>query len=92
MTTLADLLAQKEALDAQIASVRKEARVNAIAQARELISQFGLSAEDLFGKPGKAKRTPGVPRYRNPETGDTWTGQGRTPKWLEGKNKQDFAI
>lgn len=92
MPTLAELLAQKEALDAQIASVRKEARVNAIAQARELISQFDLTAEDLFGKPGKTKRAPGVPRYRNPDTGDTWTGQGRTPKWLEGKNKEDFAI
>ena len=24
-----------------------------------------------------------TPKYRNPETGDTWTGRGLKPKWLE---------
>lgn len=37
------------------------------------------------------------PKYRNPETGDTWTGRGKAPRWItaaeaEGKNRDDFLI
>jgi DNA-binding protein H-NS len=31
-------------------------------------------------------------KYRNEATGETWTGRGRAPKWLEGKNKDDYLI
>jgi DNA-binding protein H-NS len=33
-----------------------------------------------------------APKYKDPETGATWTGRGITPKWLAGKNKADFLI
>jgi len=37
------------------------------------------------------------PKYRHPETGDTWTGRGKPPKWItaaeaEGKKRDDFLI
>lgn len=37
------------------------------------------------------------PKYRNPETGETWTGRGRSPRWLveaesAGKVRADFEI
>jgi DNA-binding protein H-NS len=31
-------------------------------------------------------------KYRSAETGETWTGRGRAPLWLAGKNKDDFLI
>ncbi|MFN3593197.1 MAG: H-NS family nucleoid-associated regulatory protein [Thiobacillaceae bacterium] len=36
-------------------------------------------------------------KYRNPATGETWTGKGRKPGWLvqalaQGKSLADFAI
>ncbi|TEA78109.1 H-NS family nucleoid-associated regulatory protein [Allopusillimonas ginsengisoli] len=36
-------------------------------------------------------------KYRNPETGDTWTGRGKPPRWVttaeaEGKSRADFLI
>ena len=31
-------------------------------------------------------------KYRNPETGTTWSGRGITPKWLLGKDKADLLI
>jgi DNA-binding protein H-NS len=31
-------------------------------------------------------------KYRDTATGQSWTGRGRAPKWLEGKNKEDFLI
>jgi DNA-binding protein H-NS len=32
------------------------------------------------------------PKFMNPETGETWTGRGKTPKWLQGRRKSRFAI
>jgi DNA-binding protein H-NS len=31
-------------------------------------------------------------KYQDPVSGSQWTGRGRAPKWLEGKNKEDFLI
>lgn len=36
-------------------------------------------------------------RYKNPETGDTWTGRGRPPRWIveaesKGKSRDTFLI
>ena len=36
-------------------------------------------------------------KYRDPSTGQTWTGRGLKPKWLQaalttGKSLEDFAI
>ncbi|KVR21645.1 hypothetical protein WK13_34470 [Burkholderia ubonensis] len=31
------------------------------------------------------------PKYRNPETGQTWSGLGRQPHWIEG-NRDDYLI
>jgi DNA-binding protein H-NS len=38
-----------------------------------------------------------APKYRNPATGDTWTGRGLQPKWLKaalasGRALSDFAL
>jgi hypothetical protein len=27
-------------------------------------------------------------KFRNPATGETWSGRGRAPRWLDGKNPQ----
>ena len=38
-----------------------------------------------------------APKYRNPATGDTWTGRGRAPAWIKeaeekGKSRDKFLI
>lgn len=91
MSTLAELLAQREAIEQKIDMIRKEERRNAIADVLQVIKDFELTEQDLFGK---KKGAPGVlpPKYRNPETGQTWSGKGRAPNWLEGRNREDFLI
>jgi len=42
-------------------------------------------------------RAPVPPKYRNPETGATWSGRGKAPRWVteaeqEGKSRDDFLI
>ena len=33
-----------------------------------------------------------APKFRDPQSGATWSGRGREPAWLKGKNRQDFAV
>jgi DNA-binding protein H-NS len=47
-------------------------------------------------KPG-APRAPVPAKYRDPESGATWSGRGRTPVWLaayleQGKSRESFEI
>lgn len=49
-------------------------------------------------KPIARKKTGKVPaKYRDPETGKTWSGRGMTPVWLrtyeeQGKDRKQFAV
>ena len=97
MTTLAQLIQQREALEAQIAAARKSEIADAVAKARALVAEYGLTADDVFG--GAKKRAPKVSaggkvaaKYRDPATGFTWTGRGKAPKWIDGKDRAPFVI
>lgn len=91
MTSLQELLAQKEALEQQIAQIKKAERADALQNARSLIGTFDLTVDELFGKQKSIGKAVAV-KYRNSETGETWTGRGRAPRWLDGKNREDFAV
>ncbi len=91
MTSLQELLAQKEALEQQIAQLKKAERADALQNARSLVETFDLTVDELFGKQKSSGNAVAV-KYRNAETGETWTGRGRAPRWLEGKNREDFAV
>ena len=93
MTKLTDLIAQKAALEKKIEEVRQAEHSDAVKSVRALIEQFGLSREDVFGasaasgkrgKGGSRGKAPAL--YRDPASGKTWSGRGREPLWLAGKN------
>jgi DNA-binding protein H-NS len=104
MSDLADLIAQKAALEQKIAEARREARAGAIAQIKALMAEHGLTLADLGGKAPAAASVPRArtggkvpPKYRDPATGTTWSGRGLHPKWLKaalasGRKLSDFAI
>lgn len=43
-------------------------------------------------KAARKKASPVSPKYHDPETGKTWSGRGREPLWLRGKNRDDYLI
>ncbi len=99
---LSDLLAQKAAIEKQIADVQREQRAGAIAQVKAMMAEYGLTPADIGGA-GKAaaapKRAAGkvAAKFRDPATGDTWSGRGLKPKWLSaalaaGRQLSDFTI
>lgn len=111
MSNYQELLAQKTALEKQAAELEKRLqaarqaeRAGVIAQIKTLLAEHGLTVADLGGVTNTGMRagnkTAGskvAPKFRNPATGETWTGRGLTPKWLaaaiaDGKAKEEFAI
>ena len=85
---------------AELQKAAENARKNEIAQAKEQIAsimrEYGLTLADLgtavkAAKPVKP-RAPVPMKYRDDKTGQTWTGRGRAPKWLEGRKKEEFLI
>ena len=92
MTTYADLLAQKQALDKQIELARKAESAQALESVRQLVKEFGFTAQQVFpwNPEDQKKKVPA--KYHDPSTGATWTGRGKPPKWIEGKDREQFVI
>jgi DNA-binding protein H-NS len=96
--SLKELLQQREALEKAIAEARKNEIASAVAQVRGLVAQYGLTVQDVFpGRGGKASAEKSgsskvAAKYRDPATGQTWTGRGKAPKWIDGKDRGQFLI
>ncbi|WP_042881140.1 H-NS family nucleoid-associated regulatory protein [Cupriavidus necator] len=101
MATYQELMAKKQALEAQIEEARSTEVAGVIEQIRELMVRYSLSPEDLAprrrrGRPaGTASATTEKaalpPKYMDPKSGKTWSGRGRAPAWL-GKRPERFLI
>ncbi len=75
----------------------------AIRKVLALMQKLGITLADLRGADGAApaktagRKLGSVPvKYRD-ENGNTWTGRGRTPRWLVeaeagGKSRQQFQV
>jgi DNA-binding protein H-NS len=96
MSSLKDLLSQIESLQNQVTEVRQREVAEAIAKVRAIIEENQLTVNDVFpsGKTKSAAKKTGkvAPKYRDPISGNTWSGRGLAPKWLADKNKADFLI
>lgn len=112
MSTYQELLAQKAALEKQqaelerqLADARRSERAGVINQIKALMAQHGIEMADLGNSKGPrtTKATAGAggskvaPKYRNAATGETWSGRGLKPKWLQaaiaaGRKLDDFKI
>ena len=93
-----ELQAKIADLQAQAAKVKEEEKEQAIGMARTMISAYGITAKDLgLDKMVKAKSGPKVgnkvsPKYRDPQSGATWSGRGKTPRWINGADRSQYAI
>ncbi|CAJ0783431.1 H-NS histone family protein [Ralstonia chuxiongensis] len=94
MATYKDLLAQKEQLELQLEAARVAELEAVIAHTRQIVAEYGLTAQDI-GLASKGKKRKGMavaPKYADPKTGATWSGRGRAPAWIAGKNFDRFLI
>jgi DNA-binding protein H-NS len=85
-------------LQAQAEVVKREEKQQAIDMARAMIQSYGITAKDLgLDKAPKVKTGPKPgnkvsPKYRDPASGATWSGRGKTPRWINGADRSQYAI
>lgn len=94
MASHKQLMLQLEKLTKKIEKEREKAVTEAIAEIKALIDQYEITAEEL----GFQSTSPKVkvkrslpPKYRNPQSDETWSGRGRTPKWLAKTSKKNWS-
>lgn len=92
MTTYAEYQQQIMELQAKANAVRKAEIAKARAEILTLMSVYGLTVEDLGAKPPKKERKPVPVKYRDPDSGRTWSGRGRMPEWISGKDRKAFEV
>jgi DNA-binding protein H-NS len=96
MASYKQLTAQLEKLHKEVAAAREKEVAQAIADIKQKIAEYDLTAEELGfttqRKPARKAAAASVAKYRNTKTGETWSGRGRSPGWLAGKNRERFLI
>lgn len=94
-------MATYKELQDQIAKLKQDAEDarlkeidGAIAQIRALMNDYGISVQDIEGsgrrKSGKSASLSNV-QFKD-DAGNTWSGRGRMPAWLKGKDKEQFRV
>ena len=91
MPTYQELLAQRDALDQRIHLTRETEAKQALAHIKELVATFGFTSQEVF--PWKPEqRKPVLAKYYDPESGASWSGRGKPPKWIDGKDRSQYEI
>ena len=96
MSSYKELQSQIEKLQKEAEQARKTELANVIADIQAKMKEYNIAPEDLrIGvkkKPGKMVRKPVAPKYRDTTNGATWSGRGKPPKWMAGRDKSQFLI
>jgi DNA-binding protein H-NS len=77
----------------------ESAKTEALTEIKNKLNELGLTVNDLFPQTKRKRRVAGstLPiKYRSPN-GQTWTGRGRVPKWIQeielaGRNREEFLV
>ena len=96
-----------EALQLKAEKIKKREKKPAIREIARLMRAHDISVDELRGAngTGRGKSNGASPlkgrkakaMYRNPKTGETWSGRGRTARWLAaaekaGRKRTEFLI
>lgn len=109
---LSKINAQIQALQRRAENLRLNDRAAALQKIVRQMRDFQISPEDIQAAYAQKKsvrrqrktaqrngdsRSVVAPKYRHPESGDTWSGRGRAPRWLAaaeraGTSREQFLI
>lgn len=97
MATYNELKAQAEALMKQAEAARRTEIASVVAEIQARMKEYGITLDDLKGAKKGKTRAAVAAKYRNPTTGEAWSGRGRAPKWLaeelaRGRSKETFLV
>jgi DNA-binding protein H-NS len=95
MASYKELQEQITELQKQAEQARLQEIDGAVKQIRALMQQYGITSDDLLNqasgpKKKSAKSKPATVQFQDGDK--TWSGRGRVPGWLKGKDKEQFRV
>jgi DNA-binding protein H-NS len=91
-----ELTAERERLDNEIKSKTDAQKTSVINQIKTVVETYAITTEELVEALGGLKsRRKGVKakqKYADPASGATWSGRGKEPAWIKGKDRKKFLI
>ncbi|WP_086974030.1 H-NS histone family protein [Caballeronia glebae] len=89
---IAQLQAQQEALDKQLPEAKEKETQHTLREIVQKMREYGITLNELMGSEPREQPSEPTARYRDPLSGATWSGRGRAPHWIVGKNRDDYLI
>ncbi|MEK6354993.1 MAG: H-NS histone family protein [Burkholderia cenocepacia] len=92
--SIRELQKQLGQLNLLVEETKQQEKQAKLKQIAEDVKEYGITEIELLRAAGfiKAKRQKAPAKYYDPNSGNSWTGRGPQPKWLEGKNLDDYVI
>ncbi|TCW77491.1 H-NS histone [Burkholderia sp. SRS-46] len=79
-------------LDARVKDERLVAAEAILNEIRFCVRDFGFAPQDIFPPEVLRQTTKRRARYFDPVSGATWSGVGRAPEWIRGKERKQFEL
>lgn len=94
--TVEELERHQEEIDRKLREKREAEKKAVIEQIVNVVHTYDIPIDELVEALGglKIKRqgVKAVQKYRDPATGVTWSGRGKEPTWIRGKDRKKFLI
>lgn len=93
--SIEELEAEKAKLEDQIESRKEAEKQHVCGEIAKVMAQYTVDIDYLaafLGVKYKRKGSKAKPKYHDPMTGKTWSGRGKTPVWIRGKDYKKFLI
>ena len=88
---LEDLVEQRGALEQEIRQRARAELAELESRRAVLLALLGDNPKAPDEKPVKAPVV-SIAKYRDPDTGKTWSGKGKRPQWFDAGRAEDFLI
>ena len=90
--SIEELIALREEVDQRIAEIAAS-EMNELKQRMAKLEPYVPGRKPVADK----RKGPVAAKYKDPQSGQTWSGRGRTPKWLtayeaKGKDRSAFEV
>lgn len=91
-----ELKRHQEEVDRKIREKQEAEKKAVIEQIVGVVNTFKIPVDELVDALGglkvKRKGVKAVQKYQDPDTGATWSGRGKEPAWIKGKDRKPFLI
>ncbi|MBN3816521.1 H-NS histone family protein [Paraburkholderia sp. Se-20369] len=92
MKSYREYMEMRSALEARFKKERLVAAEAILEEIRLCVREFGFAPQDIFPPEVLRGATKRRARYYDPVSGATWSGVGREPEWIRGKERKQFEL